>query len=366
MVAEERKQELKEASRALGAKNAAKKKASSCPDYTIDQLLDKTQQLIDEFQYELAQKFCQRALEKDPDNVRALETSGILLLELGNVEAAKQCFGRAVEVCPESGFSKYMYLGQIFQGAQAVDCFQKGIELMLKEKGEKETQEVAAACRGSNEGPSDRDISNAYCSVAELYLTDLCCEEGAEERCEENVEKAVSLDPNNPEALQLKASFLLSKEKLDEAKEIIKHSVSLWLPQLQAEDKCEGDDEEFDPVESCPLSYNTRMQSAKILIEVGEYELATEILELLLDEDEDVPDVWYMLGWANYLQGPDFVVNARHYLTKAKKVYTKGEHEDEELLQHVTELLQELGPGDGEEESEPEGNGEELEIESFR
>lgn len=49
-----------------------------------------TQQLIDEFQYELAQKFCQRALEKDPDNVRALETSGILLLELGNVEAAKQ------------------------------------------------------------------------------------------------------------------------------------------------------------------------------------------------------------------------------------------------------------------------------------
>lgn len=36
-----------------------------------------------------------------------------------------------------------MYLGQIFQGAQAVDCFQKGIELMLKEKGEKETQEVS-------------------------------------------------------------------------------------------------------------------------------------------------------------------------------------------------------------------------------
>lgn len=30
----------------------------------------------------------------------------------------------------------------------------------------------------------------------------------------------------------------------------------------------------------------------------------------------------------------------------AKKVYTKGEHEDEELLQHVTELLQELGPGE--------------------
>ena len=44
------------------------------------------------------------------------------------------------------------------------------------------------------------------------------------------------------------------------------------------------------------------------------------MLELLLDEDEDVPDVWYMLGWANYLQGADYAANARHYLSKARQV----------------------------------------------
>ena len=53
-----------------------------------------------------------------------------------------QCFGRAVEVCPNEGYSKYMYLGQLFEGGQAVECFQKGIQLMLKEKEEKEAQEV--------------------------------------------------------------------------------------------------------------------------------------------------------------------------------------------------------------------------------
>ena len=48
------------------------------------------EEYIDSFQYELAQKFCQRALEMEPDNLRALETAGSLLLELGNTEAAKQ------------------------------------------------------------------------------------------------------------------------------------------------------------------------------------------------------------------------------------------------------------------------------------
>lgn len=49
----------------------------------------KAEQLIDEFNFELAQKFCQRALETDPDNMRALQTSATLLLELGQTESAK-------------------------------------------------------------------------------------------------------------------------------------------------------------------------------------------------------------------------------------------------------------------------------------
>ncbi|XP_076460484.1 uncharacterized protein LOC143293479 [Babylonia areolata] len=364
---EERKQELKEAARVLNS-SSAKKSASNAkapPSYSIDVLLDKAEKCIDEFNYELAQKFCQRALEQDADNVRALETSGTLLLELGNVEAAKQCLGRAVEVCPDEGFSKYMTLGQLFDGAQAVQCFQKGIELMLKEKEEKQAQELAAACRDAEEGPTDTDISNAYCAVAEIYLTDLCEEEEAESRCEDSVQKAVAADPNNPEAHQLMASFLLSKDNKDEAREAIKKSVSIWLPQLQAADKGDVDDDQFDPVEVCPLTFATRMQAAKILIEAGEHELSTEVLELLLDEDEDVPDVWYMLGWANYLQGADYAVNARHYLSKATKVYTKVKHKDKDLLKHIEDLLKELGPGPGLEEEDAESENGELEAEEI-
>lgn len=47
-----------------------------------------------------------------------------------------------MEICPDSGFSKYMTLGQLLEGATAIQCYQKGIELMVKEKQEREAQEV--------------------------------------------------------------------------------------------------------------------------------------------------------------------------------------------------------------------------------
>ncbi|CAG5134769.1 unnamed protein product [Candidula unifasciata] len=339
-------------------------KQKEAANYSVDKLLDKAEQLIDEFNYELAQKFCQRALEHEPDSVRALETSASLLLELGNTESAKHCLGRAVEVCPDSGFSKYMTLGQLMEGASAVQCYQKGIELMLKEKQEKEAQEVAAAASCDDRPVTDRDISNAYCSIAEIYLTDCCFDEAAEEKCKEFVEKALAADGDNPEALQLKASFLLSKQEIEEAKELIKKSVSLWLPKLQASDTDTAGDAEFDAVEICPVPYSTRMQCAKILIEVEEYELSTDVSETLLDENDEVPDVWYLIGWANYLQGQDYYGNARHYLHKAKEVYVKVKYQDLALLGHIDELLKELGPGreeDTEGVKEPDVG---LEIES--
>ena len=45
---------------------------------------------MDTFNYELAQKFLQRAIEVEPDNLQVLECSGNLLIEVGELEKAKQ------------------------------------------------------------------------------------------------------------------------------------------------------------------------------------------------------------------------------------------------------------------------------------
>ena len=71
----------------------------------------------------------------------------------------------------------------------------------------------------------------------------------------------------------------------------------------------------FDPYfdKAATLSYST-------LTSFLPPQEATDVLETLLDEDDEVPDVWYLLGWANYLHGKDYYNNARHYLAKAKEV----------------------------------------------
>ncbi|XP_074659642.1 uncharacterized protein LOC141912297 [Tubulanus polymorphus] len=333
--------------------------SSSRDRYTVDQILEKVQEYMDTFNYELAQKFCQRALEIDADNLKVLETSGILLLELGNPEGAKQCFGRAVELSPHDGYRKYMYLGQLFDGVQAVQCFQKGIELMTKTQAE----QVAAACASPVEGSTvtNRDISSAHCTIAELYMTDLCFEENAEDVCKMNIARAIEKDAENPEAFQAMASFQLVKQNQEEAKAMIQKSVSLWLPKLENLDK-EGNTEEFDPIEPCSVSYQQRTQAAQILIEVEDYETCIKVLDSLLEEDDEIVQTWYLLGWANYLQGDDYKGNARFYLNKADEVAKKVKCDDEPMLNHISELLTELGPAEEDEDAEEEtavgqGNG---------
>ena len=43
------------------------------------------EECMDEYKFELAQRFCERALEMDNDNVKALELTSSLLLEMGQV-----------------------------------------------------------------------------------------------------------------------------------------------------------------------------------------------------------------------------------------------------------------------------------------
>ncbi|XP_075443525.1 uncharacterized protein LOC142487692 isoform X2 [Ascaphus truei] len=291
---------------------ARKKTAEMC---SVEQLLEKTEDCLDNFNFELAQMFCQRALDMDPTNLEILDMLGNICMELGNIEKAKQVLLKAVELSPGTGHAKYMYLGQIHCKDEAIQYFSKGIEIMISAHQTQPQLIGASSCPDKMEVTS-KDISTAFCSVAEIYFTDLCMEEGAGEKCKEAIQKALEHDPNSPEALQMMASYLFSMEQTQEGKEYILKSVASWLPSMQKkeEELLNQDPCDVELLETALPPYESRITTAKLLIEAEEFELATEVLEALLEEDDEVI-----------------------------QLYHKLKCDDSQLMEHIEQLLTELG-----------------------
>ncbi|XP_056141676.1 uncharacterized protein si:dkey-12j5.1 [Lampris incognitus] len=355
-----------------------KAKKKTAEKYSVHQLLEKTEECMDSFDFGMASRFCQRALDVEPTNLQVLDMLGHIYSEMGDTQKAKGVFLRAAELSPDEGHSKYMYLGQIHTGQEAVDYYTRGIQILLSAL-EKQAQttavaEAAATSAEDSELPTAKDVCVAYCSVAELYLTDLCMEEGAADKCKESIEKALQYHHDNAEALQLMASYLFSIEKNQASRDYLMRSVGTWLPALKRSDGPVATGGEEHLQNEVP-PYESRITTAKLLMEMEEFETAVDVLEGLLEEDDEVVQVWYLSGWVCYLQmerareqrareereatdeekqeWDALRDGARSYLTKAKKLYAKLRCDDQPLSEHVGQLLGELG---GELEEDDEGD----------
>lgn len=110
-------------------------------------------------------------------------------------------------------------------------------------------------------------------------------EENADVNCKTYLDKSLEYDPNNPESLQLMASYWLSKGENEQARELILKSVSMWLPKYQ---EANESGLVVDPTQVITLTYDSRINTTRILTEVEEYDKAIEVLEQLIDEDDEV------------------------------------------------------------------------------
>uniref|UniRef100_T1J8Q4 phosphopyruvate hydratase n=1 Tax=Strigamia maritima TaxID=126957 RepID=T1J8Q4_STRMM len=255
-----------------------------------------------------------------------------------------ELFKQSIEHSPDTGFNKYLSLGQLLNGKKLWNVI-KGIEIIDQEiENVKESSEHDSVSKNESIKNLHRFKSNAFCSISELYMTDYCDDVNAEEQCRCFIEKAILTDPLNPDAYQLMSSFYLVIVDHDKAREMMDKSLSLWLPLYQA--VRDGHEELADGVELCPLSYSCRINAVKNCLELTQFEEAEVILNGLVEENDEVCDVWYLLGLMNELKGEDYHGNARFYFTKCKRVAAKIGDSDEEMLNDVENRLEKLGPGD--------------------
>lgn len=217
---------LSKTQKAFLKKKIKQAKKNNYSTMSNEEILTLAKSKIETYDYEEAQALCQEVLKRDADDLKALEVSASLCLELGNKEGAMHCFGRAITLAPDSGFTKYLSMGELLGGEDGLQCYKKGIELIQQSiqetqkeniddsNGEKKSSEASSSskapiCDNSFSKDLIRKLSNAYCSIADLYTSDLCDADGAEQEAETYCKKATECDSTNPEAyIQFVSSLL--------------------------------------------------------------------------------------------------------------------------------------------------------------
>ncbi|KAF9326189.1 hypothetical protein BGZ91_002077 [Linnemannia elongata] len=331
------------------------------PTYTVNDLLAQANQALDTFEFELAHQFAMRALQMEPQNLAALEAAGSIEVELELFNEAKEHFLQCVKIQPNSGYSKFMYLGQMSEQLEAISYFQQGVNLMIAERAAM-PQDLT---KGSEYLMLSSKISSALCSMTDIYLTDCCFEPNAESQCETYLAQAIQIEPVTPEVYQTMASVRLSQQRVDEAKAALAQGLALWL----GSDPTEEDGPTPD--------YETRLALVKLLLETAMYDEAFTVLNGLIEENDQVPDTLYLFGWANYIAAEEVdessptadeerqeqLENAREALNACVKLWHATESTDQPLLQHTQELLETITQVLGPEIEQEEIEGGEIEYE---
>jgi len=214
---------------------------------------------------EAALALLEKAHEQFPDNNDVVETFGELLCEMCD-ERAPEIMQRSIELAPEEGSSKYLYMAQISSGEEAVNYARKGIELMQKD---------------STTDPEE--VSRAFCIIAESYMTDLCDEEDAQEQCESSLKAALEAAAT----FEAHASMAMFQKIIGDMDCANKHCNACV-------EMCKVEDEDAVP------DYDARLAFSRTLVDMDRAPEAVEfILEPLLEENEEDVNLWYLLGYAN-------------------------------------------------------------------
>ena len=183
-----------------------------------------------------------------------------------------------------------MTLGQLANGKQALAYFEKGIALILRQTNAKSN---------SQKEDISSQLASAYVSAAELYMTDCCFEDNAEQKADKYISLALGASPGGFEPLQSLANLRICQQRPEDALKALQQSFSLWKG--------------FSPPPSLPLSsshlppdaplgelppFDFRKSTAKLFMELHQNDPAMEVIDTLLREDDDVFDVWYLRGFS--------------------------------------------------------------------
>lgn len=186
--------------------------------WNVLDLLAKVDEHLDKFEPGLALKFCKKALEMEPNNIIALQSIASVHIELGAISEAVKNLQKAVEIEPESGYEKFLALGQISSGQEALNLYKRGYKAFLNESD----------IYNLTQDEIQHKLASILCSQAEIFMTDLCMEDNAEEECEKLLLEAKGICGKEPEVFRLLSDLRLAQCREEDAMKEISNCLILF------------------------------------------------------------------------------------------------------------------------------------------
>lgn len=174
----------------------ATKKAT--PKINTQGLVEQGNNALSNLQPELAMKFFERALSMSAQDTNIMDALADVYLQLDHQDKALRLLLMSTSLAPEANPFKWLYLAQLQDGEGSKITYLKAIGILKKMIANNSSandkivnntmnNDDTASSNNGNNTASDFDVSiwnkqiaKAYCSICELYLTDLCYEDQAE------------------------------------------------------------------------------------------------------------------------------------------------------------------------------------------
>jgi len=285
------------ARRVSAAKDKDSVKAAGAED--VGTLLASAEDALDRMEHTEALELLHRARDAEAAGAagedRAASRLGELLADVGRVEEAVGVLLDAAQRCPDSGHEKFMYLGQLVgRRGEARRWLARGTALLRAR---------AEGAHGEEAGELRAQLGRALCAAAELELRSCAEAESDEGRdaaaaaCDALLRDALAVDGDSPDPHQVLCSLRIEQGRREEAGRALQACTERTDAALLAAGVpgLLGSAQE-------PPSVEFRYENAKLLLELGRPGRAARTLELLVEECDDNPDVWYLLGLAYHLK----------------------------------------------------------------
>ena len=281
--------------------------------------LEKIKELMDDCEYDEAEKILKVLFKKDPNNIKVLDYLGELYLNIGNYKGAKKMLEKSISLSPESNPDKYMDYSQVLEDPiKRVESYQKAIQLYYNL--EKNEQDI------NKKKEIKESISSALSSIASLYMTtDLCDDPNAEKICEDNISQALNICPESIEALLQFSNLRILRKRDKEAKEAM-YKIYEKLKNIE-----NNLNEQEIPERDMLINLSQNFAELKLFKE------ACYIINLILKKDDEDIECYYLL--AVYEDNYRNFFSAMEALDKFNKIYMKMQKNGEVITPVIKQYV---------------------------